>query len=202
MKLSMLYAMRVIVLRNSELISSVVTNNKTKKNRNANVFGIKQQQQEGYRAVGTIFQLVERIIIKVSCSTKDSYSFVYFATERNGLKNENRRISHKTATINPIEYWINKILFSIFLQTTLPLLHPCLRGYSSVHTQQPAKPEREIELDPYILLDDDIKYVTQDIRDVSNMSSLMFGQIHRKCDGKDKHQKWMSLMDGVVNTQT
>lgn len=37
MKLSMLYAMRVIVLRNSELISSVVTNNKTKKNRNANM---------------------------------------------------------------------------------------------------------------------------------------------------------------------
>lgn len=58
-----------------------------------------------------------------------------------------------------------------------------------MHTQQPAKPEREIELDPYILLDDDIKYVTQDIRDVSNMSSLMFGQIYRKCDGKDKHQK-------------
>lgn len=52
-------------------------------------------------------------------------------------------------------------------QTTLPLLHPCTREYSSVHTQQPAKPVREVELDPYILLDDDIKYVTQDIRDVS-----------------------------------
>lgn len=53
-------------------------------------------------------------------------------------------------------------------QTTLPLLHPCTREYSSVHTQQPAKPVREVELDPYILLDDDIKYVTQDIRDVSD----------------------------------
>lgn len=49
----------------------------------------------------------------------------------------------------------------------LPQLHPCMRGYSSVHTQQPAGPVREIELDPYIMLDDDIKYVTQDIRDVS-----------------------------------
>lgn len=49
----------------------------------------------------------------------------------------------------------------------LPLLHSSMRGYSSVHTQQPAKPVREVELDPYILLDDDIKYVTQDIRDVS-----------------------------------
>lgn len=59
-------------------------------------------------------------------------------------------------------------LFHFFyLQTTLPLLHPCAREYSSVHTQQPAKPVREVELDPYILLDDDIKYVTQDIRDVS-----------------------------------
>ena len=42
-----------------------------------------------------------------------------------------------------------------------------MRGYSSVHTQQPAGPVREIEMDPYLLLDDDIKYVTQDIRDVS-----------------------------------
>lgn len=44
-----------------------------------------------------------------------------------------------------------------------------MRGFSSVHTQQPAGPVREIELDPYILLDDDIKYVTQDIRDVSSI---------------------------------
>lgn len=50
---------------------------------------------------------------------------------------------------------------------SLPLMHPCMRGYSSVHTQQPAKPVREVELDPYILLDEDIKFVTQDIRDVS-----------------------------------
>lgn len=42
-----------------------------------------------------------------------------------------------------------------------------MRGYSSVHTQQPAGPVREIEMDPYLLLDDDIKYVTQDIREVS-----------------------------------
>lgn len=48
-------------------------------------------------------------------------------------------------------------------------MHPCLRGYSSIHTQQPAKPERETEMDPYILLEDDIKYVTQDIRDVSTI---------------------------------
>lgn len=52
-------------------------------------------------------------------------------------------------------------------QKTLPLLHFNVRSYSSVHTQQPAKPIGELELDPYILLDDDIKYVTQDIRDVS-----------------------------------
>lgn len=49
-----------------------------------------------------------------------------------------------------------------------------MRGYSSVHTQQPAGPVREIELDPYIMLDDDIKYVTQDIRDVSNCDVLVF----------------------------
>lgn len=62
---------------------------------------------------------------------------------------------------------LNLVFFDFPFQTTLPLLHPCAREYSSVHTQQPAKPVREVELDPYILLDDDIKYVTQDIRDVS-----------------------------------
>lgn len=51
-------------------------------------------------------------------------------------------------------------------------MHPCLRGYSSIHTQQPAKPERETEMDPYILLEDDIKYVTQDIRDVSTVQPV------------------------------
>lgn len=43
-----------------------------------------------------------------------------------------------------------------------------MRDYSSVHTQQPADPVRDIDIDPYIMLDDDIKYVTQDIRDVSS----------------------------------
>lgn len=67
----------------------------------------------------------------------------------------------------------NLLMFSIimffFPQKILPLLHSCIRSYSSVHTQQPAKPIRELELDPYILLDDDIKYVTQDIRDVRKL---------------------------------
>lgn len=51
-----------------------------------------------------------------------------------------------------------------------------MRDYSSVHTQQPADPVREIDIDPYIMLDDDIKYVTQDIRDVSILAliNLMF----------------------------
>lgn len=66
------------------------------------------------------------------------------------------------------KFWLIDFFFRFHhFQTTLPLLHPCTREYSSVHTQQPAKPVREVELDPYILLDDDIKYVTQDIRDVS-----------------------------------
>ncbi|XP_058127931.1 all trans-polyprenyl-diphosphate synthase PDSS1 [Anopheles ziemanni] len=43
-------------------------------------------------------------------------------------------------------------------------LHPCMRGYSSVHTQQPAGPIREYNIDPYILLDDELKYIFEDIR--------------------------------------
>uniref|UniRef100_A0A1Q3FU59 All trans-polyprenyl-diphosphate synthase PDSS1 n=2 Tax=Culex tarsalis TaxID=7177 RepID=A0A1Q3FU59_CULTA len=45
-----------------------------------------------------------------------------------------------------------------------PATHPCMRGYSSVHTQQPAGPIREYNIDPYILLDEELKYIFEDIR--------------------------------------
>jgi decaprenyl-diphosphate synthase subunit 1 len=38
------------------------------------------------------------------------------------------------------------------------------RKFSSVHTQQPAGPLREYKVDPYTLLDDDLRYVYEDIR--------------------------------------
>lgn len=98
-------------------------------------------------------------------------------------------------------YFIQILLIKFFFsfdfpsQTTLPLLHPCAREYSSVHTQQPAKPVREVELDPYILLDDDIKYVTQDIRDVSInrliWSCCFFFLLEQKHHNTSKcHQRW------------
>ncbi|XP_059219016.1 all trans-polyprenyl-diphosphate synthase PDSS1 [Stomoxys calcitrans] len=40
----------------------------------------------------------------------------------------------------------------------------CCR-YSSVHTQQPAGPVREIQIDPYIVVDDELKYFYEDIRE-------------------------------------
>lgn len=42
-----------------------------------------------------------------------------------------------------------------------------LRKHSSVHTQQPAGPVREVQIDPYIILDDELKYFYDDVRDVS-----------------------------------
>ncbi|KAL7024603.1 hypothetical protein ACKWTF_013125 [Chironomus riparius] len=38
------------------------------------------------------------------------------------------------------------------------------RDYSSVHTQQPAGPIREYKIDPYMLLEDELKYIFEDIR--------------------------------------
>ncbi|XP_017039379.1 all trans-polyprenyl-diphosphate synthase PDSS1 [Drosophila ficusphila] len=38
------------------------------------------------------------------------------------------------------------------------------RQHSSVHTQQPAGPVREFQIDPYIILDDDLKYFYDDVR--------------------------------------
>lgn len=77
-------------------------------------------------------------------------------------------------------------------------MHPCLRGYSSIHTQQPAKPEREIETDPYILLDDDIKYVTQDIRDVSIFQ--IFVKIIQIKPAKKKQKKKSGRTQRAVQT--
>ncbi|XP_052835246.1 all trans-polyprenyl-diphosphate synthase PDSS1 isoform X1 [Drosophila gunungcola] len=39
-----------------------------------------------------------------------------------------------------------------------------VRQHSSVHTQQPAGPVREFQIDPYIILDDDLKYFYDDVR--------------------------------------
>ncbi|EDV93943.1 all trans-polyprenyl-diphosphate synthase PDSS1 [Drosophila grimshawi] len=41
-----------------------------------------------------------------------------------------------------------------------------IRKHSSVHTQQPAGPVREIQIDPYIILDDELKYFYDDVRDL------------------------------------
>ncbi|XP_017848588.1 decaprenyl-diphosphate synthase subunit 1 isoform X2 [Drosophila busckii] len=41
-----------------------------------------------------------------------------------------------------------------------------VRKHSSVHTQQPAGPVREIQIDPYIILDDELKYFYDDVRDL------------------------------------
>lgn len=49
-----------------------------------------------------------------------------------------------------------------------------LRKHSSVHTQQPAGPVREVQIDPYIILDDELKYFYDDVRDVS-----IFGLLNR-----------------------
>ncbi|XP_055525191.1 all trans-polyprenyl-diphosphate synthase PDSS1 isoform X1 [Wyeomyia smithii] len=52
-----------------------------------------------------------------------------------------------------------------------PATHPCMRGYSSVHTQQPAGPIREYNIDPYILLDEELKYIFEDIRQEINRAT-------------------------------
>lgn len=62
--------------------------------------------------------------------------------------------------------------FLFFLQPSttpsLPIVHPCIRDFSSAHTQQPAAPaQREQKIDPYALLDDDLKDIFEDVRQVS-----------------------------------
>ena len=50
-----------------------------------------------------------------------------------------------------------------------------MREYSSVHTQQPAGPVRDYQVvDPYLLLEDDLKDVYDDIRQVRNFFIIQF----------------------------
>lgn len=64
-----------------------------------------------------------------------------------------------------------------------PSTHICsqtttgLRKHSSVHTQQPAGPVREVQIDPYIILDDELKYFYDDVRDVSMNGMHLFSEI-------------------------
>lgn len=62
------------------------------------------------------------------------------------------------------------LVSSFFLQATCTssaaISQHSTRDYSSVHTQQPAGPIREYKIDPYILLEDELKYVFEDIRQV------------------------------------
>lgn len=68
---------------------------------------------------------------------------------------------------------------SLFLQPSttpsLPIIHPCIRDFSSAHTQQPAAPaQREQKIDPYALLDDDLKDIFEDVRQVSDKLFSLF----------------------------
>lgn len=60
---------------------------------------------------------------------------------------------------------------SLLLPPPVTPQHPCMRGYSSVHTQQPAGPIREYNIDPYILLDEELKYIFEDIRQEINRAT-------------------------------
>lgn len=74
----------------------------------------------------------------------------------------------KSSTINSAT---SKVFTTNWQNTTKYLqknyLRESFRNFSSVHTQQPAGPIQEIQADPYIILDDDLKYVYDDIRHVS-----------------------------------
>lgn len=54
------------------------------------------------------------------------------------------------------------------------------RDFSSAHTQQPG-PKRDFEVDPYLLLDDELKYIYHDMRQVSVCLSSHWGALLTSC---------------------
>ena len=50
-----------------------------------------------------------------------------------------------------------------------------MRGYSSIHTQQPGtgREIRDDNIDPYLLLEDELKYIFEDIRQVSTFNKFV-----------------------------
>lgn len=64
------------------------------------------------------------------------------------------------------------ILFQASCTSSAVISQHSTRDYSSVHTQQPAGPIREYKIDPYILLEDELKYVFEDIRQVCDFDKF------------------------------
>lgn len=57
---------------------------------------------------------------------------------------------------------------------SLPIVHPRVRDFSSVHTQNPtASAQKEHKIDPYILLEDDLKDIFEEVRQVSIKKNLI-----------------------------
>lgn len=85
-----------------------------------------------------------------------------------------------------------------------------MREYSSVHTQQPAGPIREYKVDPYILVDDDLKYIFEDIRQVSITSwyslslnvAIFIHQVHANRTFYDTHSDNGSLAADIGNMRS
>lgn len=82
--------------------------------------------------------------------------------------------------------------------------HSCIRTYSSVHTQQPAGPVREIQVDPYLLLEDDLKYIYDDIRKLllqasSQMELKTISSYYFDGQGKALRPMVVMLMARAVN---
>ncbi|XP_055679063.1 all trans-polyprenyl-diphosphate synthase PDSS1 isoform X1 [Lutzomyia longipalpis] len=99
----------------------------------------------------------------------------FLSNNRNYYQQSRRRFTAPTATVySPASGQPQTLrgLCGKFLRQPctakplLPITHPCMREYSSVHTQQPAGPVRDyqVQVDPYILLEDELKFIYDDIR--------------------------------------
>ncbi|XP_073818288.1 decaprenyl diphosphate synthase subunit 1 qless [Musca autumnalis] len=109
----------------------------------------------------------------LSCNAiKTSASLSNAPTSSSSLQHNFKRYYHGLKDVNHNSNVFNVMLNSNKTSTTTHTKPKCTNGktncrrYSSVHTQQPAGPVREIQIDPYIIMDDELKYFYEDIRDL------------------------------------
>lgn len=75
-----------------------------------------------------------------------------------------RYVSH--LILNPFYYFLS--LQPSITTPSLPVVQPLVRDFSSVRTQNPAaSAQQDHKIDPYTLLEDDLKDIFEDIRQVS-----------------------------------
>ncbi|XP_023169537.2 decaprenyl-diphosphate synthase subunit 1 [Drosophila hydei] len=111
-------------------------------------------------------KLICRLFLNHSLHSRQSSQLVAGDTPGHARKYRATHNEQLARSFHGLSFGINQDYLSLLQTSHSCSQPPNLRSHSSVHTQQPAGPVREIQIDPYIILDDELKYFYDDVRDL------------------------------------